>query len=713
MKSTRIAFVVSVFVLMLVVMACSPFEAPKGEAGPAGAPGQAGPAGPAGPAGLPGSAGPVGATGPIALVPGDGLKAEITSVAIGANKKPVVTFKIGDAKDRPLKLSDLDGNPSFTRAQIATDKDTGDTFYQSLVISDVVGAPYTLLGQTMQPALAKTTQAIAEANGTYTETSPGVYVYTFARSLPDFDNPNTTHTVAGQVTRNTRANVVDPIFNFVPAGGQVSLTRQVVKTESCNRCHDPLAAHGGSRIDTRYCVLCHTSQTTDPESGNTVEFQVMIHKIHSGPDLAQVAAKKPYFVAGRGGAADFSDVTFPQDRRNCATCHSGPQGDTWKTQPNANACGSCHDSTNFKTGEGHKGGPQADNKTCKTCHPADGPEFGPSVSGAHTIPVNSTQLRNPKFEILKVSDSKPGQSPTVVFTLKDKTGKAIEMAEMNRLAVTLAGPTTDYARFWQAALFVTNTATLADGSISYTFQTTIPSDATGTYAVSMEGYVNAQLKRADGSALLAADGKAPLVVRDAIKSNLVTFVAVTDSKPAARRLVVKKESCNQCHQDLTLHGGNRQSTEYCVFCHNPNNSDEALRPADKGVPQTIQFKYLVHRIHLGQEQSKDNPYIVYGFGGSANDFSEVTFPGKLNDCAKCHQPNTYLLPLPTGILPLTLTQKGTVVSTVPPILAACTSCHDSQAAIGHGQLMTTAGGVETCEACHGPGKEFDVAAVHK
>ena len=142
MKLTQTAIGVSILLLALVAVACSPFEAPQGAVGPAGPQGQAGPAGSAGPAGTagpPGSAGPVGATGAIALVPGDGLKAEITSVVISPDKKPIVTFKISDAKDRPLKLSDLDGNPSFTIAQIASDKDTGGTFYQSLIISDVVG----------------------------------------------------------------------------------------------------------------------------------------------------------------------------------------------------------------------------------------------------------------------------------------------------------------------------------------------------------------------------------------------------------------------------------------------------------------------------------------------------------------------------------------------------------------------------------------------
>ncbi len=53
--------------------------------------------------------------------------------------------------------------------------------------------------------------------------------------------------------------------------------------------------------------------------------------------------------------------------------------------------------------------------------------------------------------------------------------------------------------------------------------------------------------------------------------------------------------------------------------------------------------------------------------------------------------------------------------------AACLGCHDSDAAIGHGQLMTvdpTAADpysqdeTETCEVCHGEGREYSVEAVH-
>src|SRR5450756_1532459 len=107
-------------------------------------------------------------------------------------------------------------------------------------------------------------------------------------------------------------------------------------------------------MDTALCVLCHTSQSTDFASGNTVDLKVMIHKIHSGPSLPSVAAGTPYFIGN--DSHNFSDVLFPQDRRNCQTCHIGAQAANYKTKPSAEACGSCHDNANFATGQNHAGG---------------------------------------------------------------------------------------------------------------------------------------------------------------------------------------------------------------------------------------------------------------------------------------------------------------------------------------------------------------------
>ena len=124
----------------------------------------------------------------------------------------------------------------------------------------------------------------------------------------------------------------------------------------------------------------------------------------------------------------FPSVIWPQDVRNCTTCHQGAtQSNNYKTNPNRAACGSCHDNVNFATGQNHPGGVQTDDSQCSTCHPADtGLENDLSVVGAHTILTNSKHLPGVVVKILQVTNAKPGAQPTVAFTVNDNCGKSAE-----------------------------------------------------------------------------------------------------------------------------------------------------------------------------------------------------------------------------------------------------------------------------------------------
>ena len=74
-------------------------------------------------------------------------------------------------------------------------------------------------------------------------------------------------------------------------------------------CHNP----GGNGI-----------QTVDPDTGNSIDFEVMIHKIHMGSSLPSVIAGTPYQIIGfQQSVNDFSSVVFPADTRNCRMCHEG------------------------------------------------------------------------------------------------------------------------------------------------------------------------------------------------------------------------------------------------------------------------------------------------------------------------------------------------------------------------------------------------------
>jgi OmcA/MtrC family decaheme c-type cytochrome len=128
-------------------------------------------------------------------------------------------------------------------------------------------------------------------------------------------------------------------------------------------------------------------------------------------------------------------------------------------------------------------------------------------------------------------------------------------------------------------------------------------------------------------------------------------------------------------------------------------------------PASINFRVLIHRIHRGAEAN--NPAIIYGGGATPTNFGDIVFPGDLAACQTCHVAGTYSLPLAKGVQPTTITQAGKVVSITLPIRSVCTACHDSTAAGGHIELMTTTSGIETCEVCHGAGREFDITKVHR
>jgi OmcA/MtrC family decaheme c-type cytochrome len=680
--------------VMLILAACAGPTGPAGPAGPQGSAGAPGPAGPAGKNGAPGQ--------PV-VTPGAGLQVKITGVEIGADKKPVVTLTLADAEGHPLASSALEGS-GFTIAQIMVDETTGLSKYHSLLVHEVEGKPYKAGGETKQPALAKATQAFADSGGAWSDQGDGKYAYTFTNTLTSEISPTLTTVVGVYAWKDSRATVANDVYTFVPAGGEPKVTREVVTTTACNTCHNPLEAHGGVRRETGLCVTCHTDQTTDPETGNSVEFKVMIHRLHSGTRLPSVQAGTPYEIVGfQQTVFDFSKGTWPQDTRNCTTCHRGAQGDNYKTAPNTAACTSCHDNVSPATGENHPGGNQTDEK-CVACHTPDGNEFDASITGAHVIPANSVMIKGVKLEIVGVEGAAPGGSPMVTFKVTNNAGEAIAPARMAYLALTLAGPTSDYVNRWteivaSTAFSVTSTAVDAGGgNFKYTFKAKIPKEATGTYAVGMEGFMMETLPG----------------IKDPVRVagfNPVTYGALDASQPTPRREVVDREKCNACHNNLALHGTIRQNTEYCVMCHNPTGTDEAQRPKEAMPPTSINFRALIHRIHRGEEAQQSLQ--VYGFGNQLIDFSNVVFPGNLAACETCHLPNTYGLPLVKGIQPTTVTQGGKVVSTTLPTRSVCTACHDSTATGGHAELQTTPSGLETCEVCHGAGREFDVTAIHR
>jgi OmcA/MtrC family decaheme c-type cytochrome len=481
----------------------------------------------------------------------------------------------------------------------------------------------------------------------------------------------------------------------------VQTTRQVVPTSACNQCHDPLIGHGGSRNTVEMCILCHTPQTINPDTGLTQDMPVLIHKIHMGKNLPSVKAGTPYRIWHRGAWSDFSDVGFPSgtdELKTCTVCHqNAPQTKNYVNTPTRAACGACHDDVNFTTGQNHSDAKivQLDDKGCSICHiPQGSLEFDASVKGAHTVATSSAALPGVKFSIVSVTNAKAGSKPTVTFTVVNNAKQIVNISQMSNLSLVMTGPTTDYNGYTTEDV---RKATLTGGQYVYTFNAALPATAAGTYAVGIEGYNNVTIY--PGTA-------ATQTVRD-IGYNQVYYFSVDGSKVAPRRQVVSQATCTTCHNTLKLHGGFRQNVEYCVVCHNPGITDSPVR-AKGDTPESVNFKTMIHKIHTGSDLTTQ--FTVIGHGGSTNNYNDVGYPGDRRDCQQCHLANTNLLPLPAGVIGQTsprdyITNQGATT-------AACLSCHTTKAAAAHAAINTSPTLGESCEACHSTGMQAGVDKVH-
>jgi OmcA/MtrC family decaheme c-type cytochrome len=602
-------------------------------------------------------------------------------------------------------------------------------------------------------------QATIEAAtaGAWVDQGKGVYTYKFAKSLQgDAGIPydgSLPHRVGLEIRLTPAIPANNAVYTFTPAtNAPVNESgREIVDTATCNTCHEKLVVHGGARFDLQYCVMCHESYSYDAQSGNSIDMKVMIHKIHTGKSLPSVSAGRPYGIFGYGNTfEDFSDVAYPQDLRYCETCHresdtNTPQAGSWRQTVNAATCTSCHDTINFETGANH-GGVAATEDTCSACHGPNSDVANLRVEKAHLIPEQVAAAKF-KYEILDVANTAPGQKPAVTIRVVDPTSgntpydiKAANGPFQNpsaSLTVDVAYSTRpDFTNTGSGSATAT-TGTPAQpiridfkangvaapayaGGFTATATVAIPATAVGSGTAFLEGHPAVD---ADGNGTLDTV-PVPAAAR---------AFAITDAAPVAYRPIVDLAKCDTCHKQLALHGNNRvDNVELCASCHNPNATDVNRRVAGSNCEavtgslddQSIDFKYMIHAIHAG------GGYKVCGFNNTGYDFSDVVYPGKLNNCEGCHLAGTYYPPGSSTAIATTFdagsdrsTPSGDVATSAGT--AACSACHNGAAAKQHMQLnggsfdavkdansATPAAPVETCAGCHGEGKLADVKVQH-
>jgi OmcA/MtrC family decaheme c-type cytochrome len=259
------------------------------------------------------------------VVPAKSAQLTGLNVTIGAisnhapGQQPTITFTVSDDAGTPLR--DLSGLTSlaFNYAGPTTD-------YVTQLNGNPLGSSPTgvLVGPDAAGAFQFTPNAAlpGDATGTW---SLGAEA---RRTVP----------LTSQISATEAA--VNPLVTFTVDDSAPLVRRTVVDNQLCGSCHGEFSkdfsVHGGSRNQTDYCVLCHNSRQSDAgrrrrdpaevaagAATETIDFKVLIHKLHRGDELEQ----QPYLVYGFGpnppgySVHEFSDVRFPGDLRICAACH--------------------------------------------------------------------------------------------------------------------------------------------------------------------------------------------------------------------------------------------------------------------------------------------------------------------------------------------------------------------------------------------------------
>ena len=496
-----------------------------------------------------------------------------------------------------------------------------------------------------------------------------------------------------------------------------------VPENTCKSCHTvgPEPLTDGASINA--CMVCHTAGMEDGGSENdwddtagvTLYRKVFFHKLHMGTHLTQL----PYLVRGSatpeqplGFQYDFSFIQFPASPAGpatCDACHQEGGSPTWLTQPARAACGSCHDGVNFKTGEGHEvGGPQADDHRCAECHPSTGPS---SIIQSHQHPAQDPTY-NPglHLKIRSVEGASgedgtfmPGDLVSFTFQLCDDNGVGVGLSDLEQAVTFLSGPTTHLQpliRYPDASDVAQRATSESDGLWRYTFSLPIPQNFAaplndteafgendgewqgrplipGTYSLGM--FVTRLLDDGKGGKFRISSSIEVVPLR--------LLGATTVEERTAR---VDDATCEVCHQDMVHHGGARRGTQGCVLCHVAGAEDDGSSTNPTLTPGfTIQFPVIIHKVHHGQLLT--GPTEVSTPAGIKN-FGDALFPAwpdRTAQCQRCHITETW--------------QKASG--------APCLACHDSPQAASH-VATNTQNGVESCEVCHGVGREQAVGPVH-
>jgi OmcA/MtrC family decaheme c-type cytochrome len=359
----------------------------------------------------------------------NGAKTKVTATITGATAdaagKVTVSFKLADATNKPVTSGVTSISATIVKL-VPADSTAGESFNKwvpylfakAVTSGKATGTWPAADGTVAFQAGTENSSADPTKGGKLTDHGDGTFTYEFKNNITNLaaavDGTSALPNGATKYERGQLHRVVvtlgghagptaDATFDFVPDGTPATQSRAIVTTSTCKQCHgEEFHGHGGNRLQTETCQACHLPGNIDPESGNALDFKVMVHKIHAGGELASVPGldglvwDDPITIANEAAdngkyniwgfnktRFDWSKVGFPAELSNCTKCHqgTGAQVDNWKKVPSRAACGSCHDNVDFATGANHKGGKQLTDNACSACHSDQGTPL--SIVDAH------------------------------------------------------------------------------------------------------------------------------------------------------------------------------------------------------------------------------------------------------------------------------------------------------------------------------------------
>ena len=766
--------------LVLIVISALALGACDGDDGKDGADGATGSQGPAGP---PGPAGPGPGDG---IIIGDGstltaaeiailgkLEATISNVTVSS--PPVVDFTVVDSRGEPAQ-GIASGYVWFTFAKLVpnTDPDIngGLPYWQSYVnrVEDVANNAPGRGSDVLDLAVQANTDSRFNG-GSHVEVAPGQYQYTFGADVTNITapiavpwEPNLTHRVGLEIRLDGEGEVPlapdNPVFDFVPDGGAGSgVTKNILDSANCNGCHYEFAFHGGPRKTMEYCVTCHNPGTVDQDSGENLDMAYLAHSIHMGEDRAGAV---PFTIWGFSDFAHpYDEVTYPQSKTYCETCHTAsataPDGDAWNASSTAKTCGGCHAdglvAQNFDPVTGvaeyqfDHAAAMADNGfsgvvndgVCGGCHLGSISTAGPSLE-IHSTIGGDQRFREALgedfvLEILAATNTGPGETPVITFRVTDAAGTPYDI---------LTAPEFDTANGASLNLYVSwpgienyngdmlgNTGGFRDrdqgleyygtGHPNRMYLNALQRDITanpgwanpdGSYTVT---YFTALPADFTGAAMIAIGGHPAAVgVTDAdgvAGNQRAAPTSVVFYPGTARAFAAEADKCNACHKQIQEHGSNRNGDpEMCIVCHNADLASDS---------DGFAMGRMIHAIHDASPT----------FSGGEYEF--LTYPQSIANCDTCHADGTYSVARTEArSVSISTGADETIWTDDPattPTAQACGACHTSVAAMGHyntqgaqvgvlkSDVLTVGGlpnGQEVCAVCHGAGSEFDTATYH-